>query len=167
MSAAKRAPAAMLLPFILFLVFFFVFQLVLVLVEILVVEIFIFVFVVVLGRKLQRRNPADAQIRAALLTNQRVAFVQFFFIDVDDRVTHWTIDHLLPSSRRALPKRAPPLHYFMYHDGGGKKVTPERELQRPAPDLPWSASPASFPGPHPIRSYTLNASPPVSGTRHR
>src|SRR5579875_669445 len=148
----------MLLPFVLYLVFVF---------EIFVLEIFILFFVVVLGRKFQRRNPADAQIRAALLANQRVAFIQFFLIHIDDRVTHWTIDHLYPSFRRALSNRAPPLHYFMYHDGGGTKVTPERGFRRPAPVLPWSASPAFFPDPHPIRSYTLNAWPPVSGTRRR
>src|SRR5579871_1865160 len=55
--------------------------------------------------QLQRGDTADTQIRAALFAHERIAFVEFFFIDIHYRVALWTIHHSCLLGRPSRPSR--------------------------------------------------------------
>src|SRR5689334_11938907 len=63
-------------------------------VDIIVVVIFVIIVVIRVRSQLERRHAAHAQIRSAVLADERIAFVQLFLIDIDLRSTKWTIDHV-------------------------------------------------------------------------
>src|SRR5579863_4236228 len=91
-SSSDRARRPLFVVFVLLV--FFVLVLV-VLFVVIVIEVFVVFVLFVAGvrTQLQRRDAADTQIRAALFAHQRIALVEFLFIDIHYRVALWTIHH--------------------------------------------------------------------------
>src|SRR5579871_3360806 len=103
-SRSERKRRLLLVVFVLlvFLVFVFV-----VLFVVIVIEVFVVLVLLVAGvrTQLQRGDTADTQIRAALFAHERIAFVEFFFIDIHYRVALWTIHHSCLLGRPSRPSR--------------------------------------------------------------
>jgi hypothetical protein len=103
-TPAVKIRTGSLLPLIFFLLVVVLIGIVviLIIVVIVVVEIFVLEVVVLVGAvrdQLEWGDTADVQVCPAVFTSQRIAFVQFVLIHVNDRFTFRTVDH--PSSPSA------------------------------------------------------------------
>jgi len=91
-SAALRTRTSQrLMPVFFLLLFVFILVIIFVLV---VVEVVVIVVAVSFQFEFHRIHAGDGQRRAALIAGQNIAFIQFFFFDVNGGITLWTTHHL-------------------------------------------------------------------------
>jgi hypothetical protein len=103
-AAIAATRVRLLFVVVLFFIVVFVVGFFIVLVEVVVILVQVVVFLAI-RREFQGRDAAHVQIGAALLADERIAFVQLILFDIDCPVAEWAVDHLsssfFPPGRRA------------------------------------------------------------------
>jgi len=101
-EALKTRTSQKLMPVFFLLLFVFIFVIIFVLV---IVEVVVIVVAVTFRFQFNRIYAGNGERSAALVTGQNIAFVQFFFFDINGGITLWTTHHLknplVISSRKA------------------------------------------------------------------